>query len=73
MNNIKKYKVNSSITIIIAVVIVILLNVFVTVLGTKVPLKVDMTTNKMFEISEKTKEYLKNKNSGRYICTCGKQ
>ncbi len=60
MNNIKKYKVNSSITIIIAVVIVVLLNVFITVLGTKVPLKVDMTTNKMFEISEKTKEYLKN-------------
>ncbi len=60
MNNIKKYKVNSSITIIIAVVIVILINVFVTVLGTKVPLKIDMTTNKMFEISEKTKEYLKN-------------
>lgn len=60
MNNIKKYKINASVSIIIAVIIVLLFNVFVTVLAKKVPLKADMTANSMFEISDKTKEYLKN-------------
>lgn len=59
MNNIKKHKFNASVSVIIAVVIVALFNVFVTVLAKKVPLSIDMTTNKMFEISDKTKEYLK--------------
>lgn len=60
MNNIKKYKINTSVSIVIAVVIVILFNVFVTVLAKKVPFSIDMTANKMFEISDKTKEYLKS-------------
>ncbi len=60
MNNIKKYKINISVSIIIAIVIAVLFNVFVTVLAKKVPLSIDMTANKMFEISEKTREYLKN-------------
>ena len=60
MNNLKKYKVSSSVTIIIAIVLVLVLNIFVTVLNGKLPLKIDMTTNKMFELSDKTKEYLKD-------------
>ncbi len=60
MNNIKKYKINISVSIIIAIVIAVLFNIFVTVLAKKVPLSIDMTANKMFEISEKTREYLKN-------------
>lgn len=58
----KKRKLVSTVwvSVIIAIVIVILLNIFVTVLGEKVSLKVDMTTNKMFELSEKTYEYLES-------------
>lgn len=60
MNNIKKYKINTSVSVIIALVIVILFNVFITVLAKKIPLSIDMTANKMFEISDKTREYLKS-------------
>lgn len=62
MNENKKKKTVSAVwvSVIIAIVIVILLNIFVTVLGEKVSLKVDMTTNKMFELSEKTYEYLES-------------
>lgn len=62
MNENKKKKTASSVwlSVVIAVVIVVLLNVFVTLLGEKVSLKADMTTNKMFELSDKTYEYLKD-------------
>ena len=58
MNNIKKHIINSWIVIAIAVVLVIVVNVFVTVLNGKFPLKVDLTSNKMYELSDKTYEYL---------------
>ena len=60
MNNVKKYKFVSSVAIAIAVVLVIVVNVFVSVLNNKLPLKIDLTSNKMYELSDKTKEYLKN-------------
>lgn len=59
MNNIKKHRINSCIIIAAAVVLVVVVNVFVTVLGGKLPLKVDLTSNKMYELSDKTYEYLK--------------
>ena len=58
MNNVKKYKFVSSVAIAIAVVLVIVVNVFVSVLNNKLPLKNDLTSNKMYELSDKTKEYL---------------
>lgn len=42
-----------------AIVIVILVNIFVSVLGSKVPLKADFTSNGMFALSDRTKEFLK--------------
>ena len=57
MNNVKKYKFVSSVAIAIAVVLVIVVNVFVSVLNNKLPLKIDLTSNKMYELSDKTKEY----------------
>lgn len=60
MNDIKKHKINASVSVIIAIVIVVLFNIFITVLAKKVPLSIDMTANKMFEISDKTKEYLES-------------
>lgn len=43
-----------------AIVIVILVNVFVSVLGSKIPLKADFTSNKMYALSDRTKELLKD-------------
>ncbi len=63
MNNIKKHRINSYIVIAVAIVLVAVVNIFVTVLNNKLPLKVDLTTNKMYELSDKTKEYLKNFNT----------
>lgn len=60
MNNAKKYKLVSSAIIAMAVVLVIVVNVFVSVLNSKLPLKIDLTSNKMYELSIKTKEYLEN-------------
>ena len=47
MNNVKKYKFVSSVAIAIAVVLVIVVNVFVSVLNNKLPLKIDLTSNKI--------------------------
>lgn len=60
MNNLKKHKISSSVGVIIAIALVITINIFVSVLNVKLPLKIDMTANKMFELSDKTKEYLKD-------------
>ncbi len=59
MNNIKKYRLNFFVIIIAAIVTAVLLNIFFTVLTDKFPLKLDMTSNKMYGLSDKTKEYLK--------------
>ena len=50
MNNLKKHKINSSVIIVVAIALVVVLNVFVTVLNNKFPLKIDFTPNKMFEL-----------------------
>lgn len=60
MNNIKKHKISSSVAIVLAIILVVVVNIFVTALTDKLPIKIDLTTNKMYELSEKTYEYLKN-------------
>lgn len=59
MNNLKKYKINFSLTIIGAIVIIILINAFVTMLTNKLPIKLDMTKNGIYSISDQTIEFLK--------------
>lgn len=56
----KNNKIKSAPVIVAAVIIVVLANVFVTMLTDKFPIKLDLTTNKMYELSDRTKEYLKN-------------
>lgn len=56
----KKYKINSSLMVVIVIAIVIAINAFVTVLTGKFPIKLDMTPNQIYSISDSTKEYLKN-------------
>ena len=51
---------STSLLTIAAIVIVILVNVLVSVIGSKVPLKADFTSNKMFALSKETKEFLKD-------------
>lgn len=60
MNNLKKHKISSSVVILVAIVLVAVVNIFVSAVNNKFPLKIDFTSNKMFELSDKTKEYLKN-------------
>ena len=43
---VKKYKLMSWIVVIIAIAIVILVNVFMSVFTKKVPIKIDLTSNK---------------------------
>lgn len=62
MNNLKKYAINTSVAVAAAIVITVLVNIFVTVLTDKFPLKIDLTTNKMYELSDKTKDFLENYN-----------
>lgn len=59
----KKYKISSSVMVVIAIAIVIAVNVFVTVLTGKFPIKLDMTPNQIYSISDSTKDYLKNYNT----------
>ncbi len=58
----RKYKINSSLMVVIVIAIVIAVNVFVTVLTGKFPIKLDMTPNQIYSISDSTKEYLKSYN-----------
>jgi hypothetical protein len=60
MNNLKKHKINFSLTIIGAIAVIILINVFVTILTGKLPIKLDMTKNGIYSISDKTVEFLKS-------------
>ncbi len=59
MNNLKKHKINFSLTVIGAVAVIVLVNIFVTMLTEKLPIKLDMTQDKIYGISEKTVEFLK--------------
>ena len=56
----KKYKTISWISVAAAVVIFILVNVFMSVFTSKVPMKVDLTTNKRYELTDVTYDYLKS-------------
>ena len=46
--------------VIIAIAILIAVNAFVTALTGKFPIKLDMTPNKIYSISDSTKDYLKS-------------
>lgn len=59
----KKYKISSSIMVVIIIAVVIAVNAFVTALTGKFPIKLDMTPNQIFSISDSTKDYLKNYNT----------
>ncbi len=53
-----KYGVNSRILAVIVICIILLVNVFVSVLNNKVSLKIDMTQNDIYDISDATRQYL---------------
>lgn len=55
----KKYKLFSWIGIAVAVVLFITLNIFMSVLSTKMPLNADLTTGQRYEITSATEDYLK--------------
>ena len=55
----KKYKIFSWIGILITVAVFVLVNVFMTMLTKKMPLKIDLTDNKMYELTDESYEYLK--------------
>ncbi len=54
-----KYKVNSWVITAVVVIAVILVNLIVTMISSKVPLKLDLTEDKIYEISDETKDILK--------------
>jgi len=54
-----KYKVNSWVITAVVVIAVILVNLIVTTISSKVPLKIDLTEDKIYEISDETKNILK--------------
>ena len=56
----KKLKFGLWLSVVGALVIVILLNLLVNTIGEKVPMKLDFTRNKIFELSDETKNVLKN-------------
>ena len=55
-----KYRTNFWATIVVFIAIVVALNVVVSVLVDKFPMKIDLTANNQFEFSEQTKTLLKN-------------
>ena len=54
----RKYKILSWLGILGAVVIFVLVNVFMTLLTGKFPLKLDLTSNKIYDISDDSREFL---------------
>lgn len=56
---VKKYKLMSWIAVLIAIVIAVLVNVFMSVFTKKVPIKIDLTSNKRYELTDESYEYLK--------------
>lgn len=59
MNKNKEYRLNSKIVTIGVLAIVVVVNIFVSLLVKKVPIKLDMTSEKLYEISDSTKQMLK--------------
>lgn len=63
MNNLKKHRINFSLTVIGAIAVIVLVNVFVTALTGKLPIKLDMTENSIYSLSDSTEEFLKTYNT----------
>lgn len=55
----KKYKLMSWAAVAAAVIIFILVNVFMSVLSDKFPIKIDLTSGGRFELTDESREYLK--------------
>lgn len=55
-----KYKVNSWVITSVVVIAVILLNLIISAVNEKVPLKIDMTKDKIYEMTDETKEAMKS-------------
>ncbi len=60
MKNKTKYGINAIFTTIVVIVAVILINAIVSNLDSKLPLKIDLTEKKIYELSEHTKEVVGN-------------
>lgn len=58
MNKNKKYKINAKVVTVGVLVVVVLINLFVTLLVSKFPIKLDLTSEKLYEISDETKTML---------------
>ncbi len=58
MNKNKKYRLNAKIVTVGVVAVVVLVNIFVTLLVQKFPIKLDMTSEKLYELSSETKAML---------------
>ncbi len=54
----KKYKIYSCVCVVIAIVIFVLINVFMSVLTKKFPIRVDLTSNKRYELSDASYAFL---------------
>lgn len=63
----KKYKIYSAVSVLIAIAIVILVNVFMSELAKKVPTEVDLTSNKRYELSEASYDFLNGYNADTVI------
>lgn len=55
-----KYKIHSSIVIVGVLAVIIAFNVLVSVLIEKFPIKIDLTSQKLYEISDVTRDFLKS-------------
>lgn len=54
-----KYALNSTIVLVGVLAVIVLLNVLVSVFVAKFPLKIDLTSKQIYEVSDKTYEFLK--------------
>lgn len=53
-----KYAINSSVVVVGVLAVIVLLNVLVSVFVSKFPLKIDLTAKQIFEVSDKTYDFL---------------
>ena len=63
MNRKKKNIINITAYVLTGLLLVAALNIFVTVLSDKIDMSVDLTENKLYGLSDKTKEFLKSYNT----------
>lgn len=60
MNKNRNLRINSKIVTLGVVVVILLINIFVTLLVEKYPIKIDLTTGGIYNLSDETKDMLKN-------------